>query len=72
MPKPTLTVEAVTERVDEIELNYKDPEAAHIMEDGLYEQILRVIAAGTNQYHAQKLCRAALQSKEIKFGRHCS
>lgn len=44
-----------------------DPEAAHALEDDLWEDVLRAIAAGADE--PEKLAREALLTQEVKFPR---
>lgn len=71
-PPTPMRVEHVQARVIMIYENRNDDEAAHCMEDTLFEDVLRAIAKGTNIYHARNLANAALKSTEIPFKRLCS
>lgn len=47
-----------------------DSELAHRLEDKLYEDVLREV--GKSADYNGELARAALKSRELKFGRWCA
>jgi hypothetical protein len=62
-----LTSEQVMDYVSQLK-NMKDPEAAHMKEDGIYFEVLKAISEGNCE--DPKACAAeALESKKIKFPR---
>ena len=66
-----MTPEDVRERVAEIEADSADDEAAHVMEDELYTDVLYAIAH--SECDSPKECAAeALKAGEIAFCRWCA
>lgn len=65
-----LSVDEVEAEVERIGTMSRDYEAAHGAEDSLYEDVLKAIAKGCNQFHAQKLAKAALKTKKLSFPRY--
>lgn len=65
-----LTPAMVLARVDEIRDQRHDDEAAHSLEDDLWGEVLREIAAGAD--NAAELAAAALKSNDIDFARWCA
>lgn len=53
--------------VKDIELSVGDPEAAHVLEDRLWERVLFAIARGTPD--PDRLANAALETILLKFPR---
>lgn len=47
-----------------------DDEAAHSLEDSLFEAVLREVANGNSE--SQKLAKEALKSLKIEFSRWCA
>lgn len=72
MPKDFLTLDDITLTVDAIEARAEeqDFEAAHALEDRLFEGVLRSIARGAP--HPEKLAMAALNTKNLRFKRACA
>ena len=62
-----LTPAQVRQRVAAIRQRQTDPEAAHILEDELYTEVLSAIAAGDEQ--AVELAREALLTRSLKHER---
>jgi hypothetical protein len=61
----------VISAVQEIEAAAGDPETAHLLEDALYERLLRAIA-DDNCANVRLCAELALQSKDLKFPRRCA
>ncbi len=74
MDQRAMRVKDIHDVLDKIKFKTKidDYEAAHGLEDTLYENVLRAIAEGTHQEHPSSLAREALKSKQIEFERVCS
>ena len=72
MPKEFLTIDDIRLTVDAIETRAgeRDYEAAHALEDRLYEGVLRSIARGAPD--AEKLAIAALETRNLRFKRSCA
>lgn len=70
MMRGPLTVAAVRARVEDIRASAGDDEAAHGMEDQLFESVLRAVADGHPQSVA--MAKAALRSLELDFERWCA
>jgi hypothetical protein len=64
----SLTVKDVTQKVAEIMACAGDFDAAHGLEDKLFEAVLEAVAAGAP--NAAELAAAALTSKKLDFARH--
>jgi hypothetical protein len=60
-----ITVEEIRAKVKEISRN--DSEIAHSMEDNLYIEVLKAIAAGVD--NAQTLAKEALKAHDLTFER---
>lgn len=69
-PSSPLTFADVQRRVEAIQAAAGDSEAAHALEDGLFVDVLRTIAAGTPS--AAALAQEALSSRRLEFARRCS
>jgi hypothetical protein len=67
----TMNEHDVVERVALIRQAQDDDEMAHSMEDALYEDILRAIAAGTAENVAE-MAKEALKTKDVAFARWCA
>lgn len=65
-----LTVEDVEKRVAQIASVASDDEVAHIKEDGLWLEVLHVIAQGSPL--SRELATAALKTRELDFARWCA
>jgi hypothetical protein len=65
-----VTTEEVALRVESVRRRAGDDEAAHSDEDRLWEDVLRAIAAGTENPAA--LASAALKTQDIDFNRWCA
>lgn len=68
----TMTPQDVRDRIAEIGREARDPERAHLLEDGLYRDVLAAIAnwkpeQGTLEYRA--LCQEALKSQDVDISR---
>lgn len=79
MVKMVKTVEEVTRVLKEMRVadSRQDFEGAHVMEDDLYEGVLRAIAALpddtlSRSSSAKQLAKAALRSKRLHFSRSCA
>ncbi len=66
-----LTVEEVKKYVLEIENEAHDDEAAHSLEDRLYERVLKHISLGICQ-DPVLCCEEALKTQKINFARWCA
>ncbi|MBD3861399.1 hypothetical protein IEE86_16865 [Bacillus sp. 28A-2] len=64
-----MTVDEVKERVEDIRQIAFDDEAAHGMEDDLYNDVLGAIANGAG--NPEKLASEALKTQDIEFYRWC-
>jgi hypothetical protein len=67
-----MDVSQVRQRVQAIADAADDPEDAHMREDELLVDVLKVIAAGSAGDHAVALAGAALEARKIKFERWCA
>ena len=66
-----MTPEEIQVRVDEIDRESADDEAAHSDEDALHHDVLQAIADGTAE--DPKLCAfVALSTREITLARWCA
>jgi len=65
-----MTLEEVKIRTANIAASQFDDEAAHSMEDDLYEDIIRSIAAGLCD-DPIAVCTEAIKTKTIEFARWC-
>jgi hypothetical protein len=65
-----MTVDEINARVDKIEAEMRDYEAAHGDEDKLHVDVLRAIAEGAP--NAAELARAALRTTSLDFARYCA
>jgi len=66
-----ITLDDVVARVAEIQAAATDAEHAHGLEDDLWMDVLRAIAAG--RCDEPRVCaKAALRSRDIEFGRWCA
>jgi hypothetical protein len=65
-----VTTEEVRHRVDEIWESVNDDEHAHGLEDDLWQDVLRAIAAGAP--NAAELATEALKTTDIEFARWCA
>lgn len=65
-----LTPDAIRDRLAEIKAISGDPEAAHVREDQLREDVLRAIATGeVRRKDAAEMARLALTTDDISFDR---
>ena len=62
-----MEVSEILSRVAEIAARQQDPEVAHGMEDVLYLDVLKAIAAGAN--NPKELASAALKAAALEFVR---
>jgi hypothetical protein len=62
-----VNVEQVQQTVDDIRTLSRDSEAAHLMEDHLYTEVLASIALGNP--NAKEIAAAALHAQDIQFER---
>lgn len=63
-----MTLLEIKEAIKIIEAATGDPESAHVMEDDLYENVMRSIVKGTCK-DPVKACKLALTTKNIDFAR---
>jgi len=66
-----METEDVQKLVQEIKDCTGDYEAQHVLEDRLYERVLRAIMKG-KCYNPKDLAKEALKTKKIIFTRHCA
>jgi hypothetical protein len=66
-----MDVSLVQDRVKEIAKVVTDDERAHGLEDALHCDVLKVIAATSQDPRARALAAAAIKTEEIDFGRWC-
>jgi len=66
-----MTVKDVLQQVENVRHLKHDPEAAHCLEDELWDNVLMAIA-GDIGANPQELAKAALKTKEIDFPRWCA
>ena len=62
----------VMDSVDRITASAGDDEAAHGMEDDLWERVLDYVAHHSTDPLAQAMCRAALTTRGVSFARWCA
>lgn len=66
-----MSLESIQRAVLEIESCKRDYEHAHSLEDRLHHRVLEAIANGLAD-DPSAWARAALETREIKFDRHCA
>ncbi len=66
-----MDIKDVIDQVKEIKEEQLDPEVAHLLEDNLYEQVLKEIAFGSCS-NPKFLAKEALKTKNISFRRWCA
>lgn len=64
-----MTVKDVIKRLNEIREAKDNPEDAHWMEDALWQDVLKAIAAGDCVDDPKDIARDALRSLDIEFRR---
>lgn len=62
-----MSADDVRQRVEAIKAVMRDDEAAHSMEDELWRDVLKAIAAGAT--NAAELAAEALKTQELNFSR---
>lgn len=62
-----MTVDEVNERIAELRGIKDDPEAAHILEDTIMDEVLQAIARGAED--PAGLALAALATQDVEFSR---
>jgi hypothetical protein len=67
-----MEVSDVRQRVQAIADAADDPEDAHMREDELLVDVLRVIAGSATDDQARALAGAALETRKIEFERWCA
>lgn len=68
-----MKIQEIQLRIAEIKTSAGDYEAAHALEDKLYQDLLQYIADKggiLSPWHIRDLARAALKAKDIKFDRY--
>lgn len=66
-----MEIKDVIDGVKEIKEEQLDPEIAHLLEDSLYEQVLKEIAFGKCS-NPKIFAKEALKTKNISFRRWCA
>lgn len=70
MAKPgILSIKDVDDALRMLDSMKGDDQMQHALEDTLYAVVLETIARGCNQFHAQKLAKLALTTKDRDFDR---
>lgn len=65
-----MTVDEIQQRIETILQESHDDEVAHSLEDDLYRDVVRAIAAGAP--NARDLAQEALHTEIISFARWCA
>lgn len=65
-----MTEKELASRINKIRDMANDDESAHAAEDGLREEVLRVIAEGAD--NAKELAALVLTTSDISFSRWCA
>lgn len=73
LAQPKLTKEIALNRLSDIKNNSSYSEEAHGMEDDLYRWFVQCISLGHYaKEEAEDIAKIVIQSREIKFPRHCA